>query len=760
MNRLLTSTIFATGVALAAPALAQTTLPPIDVRQPHPFELGQLRATRRHVDDAPAVVAQPAPAARGRAAAHSSVAAATAPTPVRILEKDNGPTPLQRFDSFGGVSLSNRQMETFARDSLDKSVNLVPGVNALTTGGPRNEQNIYVRGFDRWQVPLTIDGIRVFLPADNRLDFARFMTPDIAEVQIAKGYVSVLEGPGGMGGQINLVTRRPQKEIEAELRTGVEFGRDGTYEGPKTYGFLGTKRDLYYAQVSGSWRELKGWMLPESYRSTANQGWGFRNNSQVYDWNINARIGVTPNATDEYSLSYMRQDGKKGVPFHITDPVASQRYWTWPYWQIQNLYWLSNTKLGDTSYVRTKAYWNKFDNSIISYDDPFLLTQTSTKSFNSRYTDYALGGSVEVGTEIAKVDTLKGMFEYRFDDHGSWQEYFGLNAFGKTGAASGCTANVVCFTQPVTHSQEDTYSAGFENTYRPTKDIDLVQGFSYDWRHLRQAQDFNSSGVLGSLSNPFGVVSYTPKDAHGPNFQGAAIWRYNETDKVYANVSDRMRFPTLFERFSTRFGGATSNPTLSPERAVNIDIGWGSNFAPGSHVQIDVFHSIVRNLIQSVPVPAYGAGVTQSQNVGSGNFWGAEISGDHRVRDDFSIGGNVTIQRRGVYAPYIIGFQPIGVPDLKINLFAGYRPLPNLTLTPSLEINSSRWTSSTQALGGFNLYYRTGAVALVNFQGDWQVTPNIKLTAGVRNLFDQLYKMTDGFPEPGRSMYVGAKATF
>ena len=38
-------------------------------------------------------------------------------------------------------------------------------------------------GFDRFQVPLSIDGIRVYLPADNRLDFARFLTPDVAQVQ-------------------------------------------------------------------------------------------------------------------------------------------------------------------------------------------------------------------------------------------------------------------------------------------------------------------------------------------------------------------------------------------------------------------------------------------------------------------------------------------------------------------------------------------------------------------------------------------------
>ena len=105
-------------------------------------------------------------------------------------------------------------------------------------------------------------------------------------------------------------------------------------------------------------------------------------------------------------------------------------------------------------------------------------------------------------------------------------------------------------------------------------------------------------------------------------------------------------------------------------------MGWSSLFAPGSRVSIDVFYSIVDNLIQNVPAPQFGVNVTQSQNVGSGKFWGAEISADYFVREDFSLGGNVTLIRRRVNSPSIVNFQPTGVPDLKMFLYAGYRPSP------------------------------------------------------------------------------------
>ena len=115
--------------------------------------------------------------------------------------------------AIGSYTLSSEAIYLFNRATLDEAANLIPGVTAANSGGSRNERLIFVRGFDRFQVPLSIDGIRVYLPADNRLDYGRFLTPDIAELQVAKGYVSVLDGPGAMGGAVNLVTRKPTKAI-------------------------------------------------------------------------------------------------------------------------------------------------------------------------------------------------------------------------------------------------------------------------------------------------------------------------------------------------------------------------------------------------------------------------------------------------------------------------------------------------------------------------------------------------------------------
>ncbi len=90
-------------------------------------------------------------------------------------------------DSTGDDSVSSDEIWNFNVNTLTDAVKLVPGVtSSFVSNGRRNEGDISVRGFDRFRVPLSIDGIRVYLPADNRIDFNRFLTPDLGRSRFAR----------------------------------------------------------------------------------------------------------------------------------------------------------------------------------------------------------------------------------------------------------------------------------------------------------------------------------------------------------------------------------------------------------------------------------------------------------------------------------------------------------------------------------------------------------------------------------------------
>ena len=649
-----------------------------------------------------------------------------------------------RGDGDAGVGSSvvtREQIWKFDRNSLDQAVNIVPGVTStLDSNGRRNESDIFVRGFGRWQVPLMIDGVRVYLPADNRLDFSRFLTSDIAEIQIQKGYVSVLDGPGGMGGAINLVTRKPVKPFEAELQGGLTFGRDGSQEGWNTYAMLGSRQQDYYLQGSVNAVDRDFWTMSGKYSPTPNslEDGGRRGGSDSRDWRISLKAGYTPNATDEYTINFIKQSGEKGAPLNVYNnpPVPPNSYWRWPWWDIQNIYWLSNTQLGDASYVKTKLYYNTFNNALDAFDDITYTTQSANGRFRSFYEDSARGGSVEFGTKLIPMNTLKGVVHYRADYHTEWNHNRPTNP-------------TLSSIEPKQKQAQETWSFAAENTFHLSPSVGIVAGASYDKYSITKAEEFNSTTQA--------LFNYPTGGSDAFNWQAAAIWRYSDTGQLHASVSDRSRFPTIFELYSTRFGTATPNPNLGAERARNYEIGWKERFTNETKVSGAIFYSDVTDLIQTVQI---APGTTQTQNVGDGHFYGYEASLETKLAPTLRLGGNYTYIRRTIQDALQPNLRPTGVPSHKTFLYMVWQPLPEFSVTPSVEIASSRWSDvSTNPVQPFP-YTLTGSYTMLNVQADYKVANGLELAAGIKNILDQNFELAWGLPQPGRNYFVKAKASF
>jgi len=629
----------------------------------------------------------------------------------------------------GSSTLSSDAIYTFNRATLDDAANLIPGVNTANTGGSRNERMIYIRGFNRFQAPLSIDGIRVFLPADNRLDYGRFLTPDMAEIQVAKGYVSVLDGPDGMGGAINLVTRKPTREIEAEVRGTLNLDRDADYAGYNVFGLLGTRHEKWYAQGSYTRNFQDHWDLAGGFTPTGTENGGARDLSRARDWRVNGKIGFTPNDTDEYSLSYTRQEGSKLAPLSV-NPQDSNRYWTWPYWNIDSLYFLSTTALGDRATLKTRIYRNSFDNLLSAFDNAAENTQTLGRAFNSYYADVAYGGSAELAVELTDADRLSIAAHYRRDRHSEWQQGF----------PSGTT-------EPHQISIEESYSVAAENVLDLSPQLTLTAGISYDWKNLVRAEDYTNNAY----------VHYPLANQSALNGQGKLEWRPAEGTELHASISDRVRFPTLFERFSSRFGGAVSNASLKPERAVNYEIG-GSRMFGVVRAEGAVFYSHLTDVIVSFPLIYQGEAVTQSRNLGHGNYYGAELSLNAQLAPGFSLGGNYTYTHRDLHDPTNDAFRPTDVPTHKAFVYADWAPVTQLHVVPSVDIASNRWT--VDSLNTASRYFRTGSYASVGLRIDYSLPNGIDIGIGARNLFDDNYQLVDGFPEAGRSFFASVRARY
>ncbi len=634
----------------------------------------------------------------------------------------------------GTATLDREQLWDFARDAVPDALNIMPGVISTPGDSRRNETVISVRGFNRLQVPLLMDGIRLYLPADNRIDFDRFLTPDLSEIQVSKGYVSVLNGPDGMGGAINLVTRKPVEPFEAEVRASAALAGKGQYNGYTAYANVGSRQETHYYQASIQQRDVDQWRLSDDFRATQLENGGKRDNSAKKDWRINLKAGFTPNASDEYSLNFVKQKGEKT---QVSSTINNDnQWWEWPEWDTWSLYWLSHTELGNQTWLKSRVYYNKFDNTLVINN---LASNNacwqSTGGCPSIYDDSAWGGSVEVGTRHFNGHTIKGALHYRRDEHTEW------NVTRRTG-----------FREPKQDNVEDVWSAALEETWHLTPQLDLVAGISRDMRNAKKAEDFTNNAI----------VDYDIADKKVWNYQGAVIYRYRPGAQLHFSASERTRFPTIFERFSTRFGNASSNPWLDPERALNLELGIEDQLTQSLRGSAAVFHSKVKDAIQSVPTDLNGNGIierneNQFQNVGKARFKGFEFALEAKLSPQLNVGGNYTYIDSRLDDPTNISVKLTTTPRHKAFAYAKWRPSDAFTVIPALEYASRRW--SEPAITGSG-YTRTDDYTLLNLKLDYRLARNWELSLTARNLFDKNYEVTEGYPQEGRNFVLATRYQF
>jgi iron complex outermembrane receptor protein len=112
-------------------------------------------------------------------------------------------------------------------------------------------------------------------------------------------------------------------------------------------------------------------------------------------------VGLTPMAHGgrRVCAQLHKQHGEKGQP-PSTNPVGA-RYWQWPYWNKESVYFVSQTRLGEVERLKLRLYHDSYDNEITSYTNGSYTTlktsgQGSVSGGRSIYNDRTNGGAVEL----------------------------------------------------------------------------------------------------------------------------------------------------------------------------------------------------------------------------------------------------------------------------------------------------------------------------------------------------------------------------
>lgn len=607
------------------------------------------------------------------------------------------------------------------RETVGAALTLVPGAHLARIGG-RNEEIAYLRGFDLRQVPVFVDGVPVYVPYDGYVDLARFNTFDLSRIEIGKGFSSMIYGPNTLGGAINLVSRRPTRALEGEVGGGLVFDDEGRRNSVRGYLNLGTNQGAWYAQLGLSSLNQRYFTLPQGFAPVAGEDGGVRDNSASRDHKLNLKLGLTPNATDEYTLNYIHQQGEKGTPPYAGSVAGvNVRYWRWPFWDKESLYLITRTRIGAHT-LKLRAYHDTYENGLQSFDDNSYSTQDRPFAFTSFYDDYTNGASLQLDFDLGPGRVLKTAYHWKLDVHREND-----------------------LDEPVQRYKDRTQSLAVEGSQAVGSALNLVAGLSYEQREALQAQDYDAT--TGLLSD------FERDDTRALNGQLGAFYQLAGTATLHATLARKSRFPTIKDRYSYRMGSALPNPALQTERALHFEIGYSDVLVDGWRWEANLFNAEIRNLIQSVSIADSACArppCVQARNVGKVRSNGIELA-VHGGAGAWQGGANYTfLNRENRSDPDV---RLIETPRHKLFGHLSWGAIDGLRITGSAEINDSRYTTSNgrQEAAGFGV---------AHLKAGYKFSQGLLLEGGVRNLFDRLYAYAEGFPEPGRTLFVQGNLPF
>lgn len=588
--------------------------------------------------------------------------------------------------------------------NVSEALRSVPSVIFANMGG-RFEPTIIVRGFDIRGIPVFVDGIPLQMPYDGDIDLGQLSTFDYSQVSLTKGIAPMSLGPNTIGGSINLVSFQPTDKVNVQAITGL--GSGNTYE----YGInAGSRGEKFFVQGSYYERHTDYFTLSHSYQPTTYQPDRKRDNSYSDFRKVNLKIGYIAAPDQEFTLNYQYQNNAKGnPPYSGIDDKQSTRFWQWPVWERQSLYFISKNKINANNDIKTSIYTDKFYNVMKSYDDQSYTTQNKKYAFTSIYNDRNLGGNVILSNTSVTNNQLNFSVQINRNEHKSHNEG-----------------------SPQLTNSDFVWSAGLDDRYLINEKWSLTGGLSYARQKSLKAEDQVTDE---------GITEFPQNSHQAVNAQLSANWIATQQFSMSAYVAQKTRFATLKERYSYKMGQGLPNPDLQPEKATHIDISLQYGVSKNLSFNSSMYYIRLHDVIQSVD--GIEGNLTQIQNAGEARFSGFDVSLHYLILKNLDLTTSYSfIIQKNKTNPEL---RFTDVPKHKTWSNLSYQPINWAKVSLTHEYYSRRYSRSYGITADeFHLFNLQGSLSWKQFT----------LYAGIKNLFDTNYAYAEGYPEAGRNYFT------
>jgi iron complex outermembrane receptor protein len=405
--------------------------------------------------------------------------------------------------------------------------------------------------------------------------------------------------------------------------------------------------------------------------------------------------------------------------------------WEWPLWERQSIALNGSFDGGDFT-LDGQVYFDKYDNRLDEYYswDTYIL---EVHNGHSDYDEYSTGGRVTGRWDINPLHNLQAALTYKKEDHiGLWREATQM------------------------HVNEDTWSLGVEYGFTP-RPLTLKAGLGFD-----ALVPIEYWGKENELMRELGAAYYADhfiirtKPMFLITWQAGAFYSITPNHEVHLTYARKNHFPTMSQRYSTRFGRSLPNPSLGPEIASHFELGYNGNFFDRLTVNTAVYYSLVTGKIVSVGWPSPNRPMNSleyAKNLDRSAFYGFELAPELYLNPSLSGGLSFSLNRYHIYHSENSVKAISYYPTVTANAYAVVRLFGMASIIPRLEYLHERY-ANTEATETLPAYF------LAHLKISADIGTYISVSASMENIFDTLYEIKQYFPMAGRTFNLSLEVKY
>ncbi|MGQ9671480.1 MAG: TonB-dependent receptor plug domain-containing protein [Desulfosoma sp.] len=520
------------------------------------------------------------------------------------------------FDAAQSVTvISNEEIMQSPFERLEDIVRSIPGMYnfrhfALQTNGIVSP--LKMRGVGSNRVLILVDGVPQndnFNNAIAWVAWGHIPKEAIERIEIVRGPTSALYGSEGLGGVIQVITKKPKTERQTSVRG--EVGTASTYGG---YGFHSQKIKDFGFMVAGGYEESDGFYMvedPEAYE--------IKRYREVWKGLGKAIYNVTPTSEISLAALYYDHDMGQGREFFHSDLQLDQ-------------YWLNYYHKGEALGLKGLVYLNRADKT--------AFQDTASDNYTSAFRDEKFKGTRTWGADLqgtllnwdaAQITVgasfKEAKFEYDEDYHGSTRD----------AGAKGT-------------QQFISLLANLDMRFLNDSLIVDVGG-RHDWIKTSDGANWDTAASAGKPAYSNTYDSDT-EGSFSPNL--GVAWHPDDKTTLRASGGKGFRAPSLFELYKVHVrGGGTyyrkANPDLGPEKIWSYDVGVERFLTDSLWGRVTFYQSFAKDYIgdRLTGTGAFGGGKTryeyQLDNISEVDIYGVETELEWHARPELTLFANYTL---------------------------------------------------------------------------------------------------------------------